>query len=70
MGEAIRLERRGVSSLNSKGEYNKCKISRLVLEQPVEKENQSMEEVELQRMDYRAGEEALLKRRIPWEKGE
>ena len=39
VGEAIRLERRGVSSLNSKGEYNRCKISRLVLEQPMEKES-------------------------------
>ena len=39
VGETIRLERRGFSSLNSKGEYNRCKISRLVLEQPVEKES-------------------------------
>ena len=69
VGEAIRLERRGVSSLNSKGEYSRCKISRLVLEQPVEKESQSMEEVESQRIDYREGEEALLNRRKSWEKG-
>ena len=35
----------------------------------MEKESQSMEEEELQRVDYRVGEEALLKRRKSWEKG-
>ena len=40
IGEAIRIQRRGVV-LNSRSEYNRCKISRISLEQVIkEQENE------------------------------
>ena len=67
VGEAIRLEKRGASSLNSKGEYNRCRIARLVLEQPEVPEKNADEEQQSERREYTVGEEALLRRRRSWD---
>ena len=60
VGEAIRLRRRGEHVLNSKGEYNRCQIQRLTLndgtdEQLDEGNNNVGEEQGM------LGEESLLK---------
>ena len=50
VGEAVRIMRRGgaCSILNSKSEYDRCRIPRLVMEEEDETENRRMEEKDLQ----------------------
>ena len=49
IGEAVRIRRRGGAGLilNSKSEYNRCKIPRLVLEELDEEQIKAMEDKEL-----------------------
>ena len=68
VGEAVKIKRRGGegSLLNSKGEFNRCKITRLTLgEQSTEPalENQSMENEEQVFKGEQDGEKIFLKRR-------
>ena len=50
LGEAVRIRRRGGAGmiLNSKSEYDRCKIPRLVLEEDTSKEQEEIESRELQ----------------------
>ena len=50
IGEAVRIHRRGGAGLilNSKSEYNRCKIPRLVLEELDEEQIKAMEDKELE----------------------
>ena len=61
VGEAVRLRRRGEYVLNSKGEYNRCQIQRLTLnEGPEEQLDEGNNIVENEQ--GRVGEESLLRK--------